>query len=335
MVINRILKQLTPERVKKEIEAIQKVKIPPELQEWVKEYEKVGERNEFIWKWLYKIIPIITLPSVSEKYKNSLIYNKFLLSMTVFLLDDIVDKKKNKKLFDKLLKVFFEKKYIKLSQFNKTEKKYAIFLMKIWYYVIRKMKKYPRFKEFKDIFDYDMTQIVNAMKYAYLVNENLYLINKTEYWLYFPNSMQGMVYSIFDLMCSPKFDLREFSITRKIVYQAQNMIRIGNWISSWERELIERDFTSGVFAYAIDLNIFTIRDLKENERIKIIKKIEESKIEKKLLEKWEQYYYEIRKISKEIKTIEIKKLLSGLESLLTLELITKHYNHANLLDQLN
>jgi len=45
--IKEILKQLTPEKVKSENKKILKIKLPPEIEKWVKEYEKVGKRNNY------------------------------------------------------------------------------------------------------------------------------------------------------------------------------------------------------------------------------------------------------------------------------------------------
>ena len=54
MLTINILKQITPERVKEEIENIQKMELPREIEMWIKEYEKVGERDEFVWKLFLK-----------------------------------------------------------------------------------------------------------------------------------------------------------------------------------------------------------------------------------------------------------------------------------------
>lgn len=50
MIAEKILSGITPEKIKKEVEKIKATKLPPKLEECVKEYEKVGERDRFSWK---------------------------------------------------------------------------------------------------------------------------------------------------------------------------------------------------------------------------------------------------------------------------------------------
>ena len=128
-----------------------------------------------------------------------------------------------------------------------------------------------------------------------------------------------------DWMTLSSFNSNEIGPTRMIIWQAQKMARIGNWISTWEKELKEKDFSSGVFAYAIDLGVLTIEDLDDLDNPLIIKKIKESKIENKLLEEWNIYYKEISVLDKRTKIINTKKLLKGLQSLLVLELTSRGY----------
>lgn len=323
MKVEQILKQLTPERKKREIETIQNIKLPPEIQKWVKEYKDIGgKRPYFIWQWAHRTFQLLTFSSVSKKYQKSAKIIKFLILMFIVLLDDVADKTKNKSLLNKLLKIPLKDRLeLNGKLVEQNDIKYFNFAVKIWDYVNQVIQIYPRYGDLKDIFSYDIDQLLNAMRYAIIVNNNYFLINTTETWTYFSHNMQGMISCDIDLMCSSKLDIQETGLIRKITWDAQQMTRIGNWLSSWEREIKEDDFTSGIFAYAIENNIINIQELQNKNNIKkIIVKIKESKIEKKFLEKWVQYYNQINMIGKNIKSENIEKFLEGLEKWMILEL---------------
>lgn len=324
-IISRILEELTPERIEKEIESVKQTKLPYKLQEWVLEYEKVGDRNELVWKLFLRAKQEIDYISTKKVYKNSLQEVKFLIAMFVILLDDIADQKQNRKLLNELSKIPFTENNIKLSRLSQEEKKYLNFTIKVWHRINLLIQKYPKYKEFKEIFKYDIKQTINAIEYDYIINKNYYLINKTEYWLYSPHAMQLFTAIIVDLMCLSGFNMRGLGIIREITWQVQKMARIGNWVSTWEREIKEKDFTSGVFAYAIDLNILTAPELMNMNNLQVIKKIKKAKIENKLLKEWKDCYKRISVLKGKIKTIDIQKLLNGLQGLLILEIINKKY----------
>jgi len=314
MIIEKILKQLTPERIKKEVEAVQKTNLPPEIQQLLREYKKVSQsdRKEYVWKWLYRTANIVILPTIEKKYRKSLANIKFLIFFFTGLLDDIADKNKlqNKKLLKELLKVPFNATSIQFGHLNQKEKTYIKFALKVFKKIGNTFKKYPRYKEFEEILAYDITQLLNTIKYSYLVNRNLYLINKTEYWLYMPHNMTVMINITIDLMCSPKFNIRHLGKLRELCWEIQKIMRIANWLGTWEREIYDSDFTSQVFGYAIDEGIITSDDFQKKDKSNIISKIKSADIEKSLLKEWEKIYWKIDRMNLQKSIIKSSKKIS-------------------------
>ncbi len=323
MVINKILRQITLERVKKENEEIRKIELPAEIEKWIKEYEKLGERNKYLWKWMYKSVQVITSPTVHGKYKKSLWVVKTLIIMFITLLDDIADKTRNKTLLNELLKIPLAQADIKLNRLNRKERRYVVSAIGLWNHIMKTIRTYPRYPEFKDLFEYDMVPVMDEMKYSFLVNKNIYLINRIEYWLFLPYNMQSFVSYTVDLMCSPSFKIKDLRVLREIIWFLQKMAKIGNWLSTWERELREKDFTSGIFAEALDSGTLKTNKLAPQKTSIIAQKIKNAKTERILFKEWEKCYNEIKELNKKIKITNKKEILSGAEKFLILHLINK------------
>lgn len=313
MVVKKILNQLTAARIKKEIKSVENIKLPIKIQKILENYYKISrsDRKMYVWKWLYRTAEIGIPPIIDKKYQNSLIEVKFLIFFFTGLLDDIADKKylRNKKLLDNILKALLNSTHTNQSRLNYEERKYIQFTIKTFFTIKNILKEYPRYKEFRNIFEYDIAQLLNSIRYAYLVNENPYLINKPEYWLYLSHNMTVMINFTIDLMCSQKFSNKDLGRLREIGLDVQKMMRIANWLSTWEREFCEGDYTSGIFAEALDIRLFTIDDLLNRKKLRIIKKIKHSRIERYLLQEWEDIYYKIDKSINKTESANLKEMI--------------------------
>jgi hypothetical protein len=318
MVIEKILKQLTPERKKKEIESIKNIKLPKELQEWVKRYEKVGKRSEFFWKFIYKLNGIINPFNFSNESTRNV---KTLFIVFLVLIDDVAEKPENGFFSNNLLESFYKNSFPKTITLTRNENNYLKFSIDLWTYIQKRIKKYSYYKKIEEIFYFDIKQIFNAIEYSHLVNKHTFLINEKEHWAYSPYTLQGMINCDIDLMNNFNLKLEEMGVVREIFLSAQKLARITNCFATWEREIEEGDITNSLFVYAIEYKILKIEDLNRNKE-GIIKKIKESNINEKLLKEWEFSYNEINILCKKIKSIKSKVFLSQLEELSLLYLLS-------------
>lgn len=121
MVIEEILKQIGSKTINKEIKDVKETNFPIQVRELIKDYKKIGERSEFLWKWLYRgdkvFIDALNFPR--EFYSQTLDI-AFYLNMFITLLDD-ASEKKDGSLLSELLKIPFYKECIVDRKLNEKE----------------------------------------------------------------------------------------------------------------------------------------------------------------------------------------------------------------------
>lgn len=329
-VVSRILKQLTPERIKKEIERVQKVELPPELKKWARGYEKVGYRSDVLWKWLYEAFKIFHLPIIPVSIEPKMLNIKVLFTIFITLLDDTADRNGNKHLLEPLLGIPFKKErnidFDDLS-LNFEEKGLFQLSLNLWNHILKLIKKdFKNYKKYKEIFEFDVFQALNAMRYAHIFNERPYLINKNEYWAFLPYNMCLYVYSDMDLMSCSTFNIKKFGTLREIIWDIQKTARIGNWLATWKRELSENDFSSIILAYYFEKKeIDYQKKMSDKKRLEIINDIKKQKIEKEILMEWEKSYSKIREKEKNNKDLKVNEILKILEEVILLHLANISY----------
>lgn len=284
------------------------------LKEAISLYKKVGARKgvDFLFNWLYNVYQNVYLPSIDMRYKDILANDKTKLTIFDVLIDDLADNYATRD--ETLLEEFAQ---IPFRNVEKYENDYLEIGRKIWNDCITSIRSYPRYKELKNLFFFDLIQVINGMRYSFLVN-TLDIENDIENEIYLHHGCMVILHCDMDLMCSRDFDLKELKKIRVIFYLAQKVASIGNMLNTYPREIIEKDLSSPILSLAVrkgliekSLDNIDIQKLKELEYI--------------FINRAKEYIIKIKDMEKEINSINIEGFSDKLEWLLQAFINRKRY----------
>ena len=298
--------------------------LSPTVAAWVTRYEEVGKRGVYLWKWCLHGLDLIALPSIAPERKDHLRDTKLLAVMLGVMLDDVADQAVDDAFLKELTKLTYDVQ-VDFTRFTQSQQEYAHFTAELWTTITARLKTYPRWREYETLLAYDHQQIINAMAYSCLLNRDLCMVNMVEHDAYLPHNMQMMSFATMDLMCSPAFDRRDLGKLREVIWHAQCMGRIGNLVSTWQRELTDRDFSSGVFAHALVQGDVSIDELQTADRANLETVIQRGGHEAYFFRRWSVHRSAICAMQPHIRSLDVQYLIVALERLIRMELASRGF----------
>jgi len=290
------------------------------VEEWVRAYSEFGSRNLYLWKWCLHGLKLTTLPCVDPALADHLCDTKLLAVMFGVLLDDVADQLGDWDYLRELLGMIRGGTLGDVSKISREQQTHAEFTYSLWQTIHERLRSYPLFGVHEELLDYDHQQIFNTMQYSCLVNRQLYMLNLPEHDMYLPHNMQMMSFATMDLMCSPNFQQHELGALREAVWHSQCMGRIGNLVSTWQREIGDRDFTSAVFARALRQGDVTLEDLRSGEPALIEAAVKRGGHETYFLATWERHRRGIQELGPHVSSIDLGEMVQALDRLIFMEL---------------
>jgi hypothetical protein len=313
------------EEIKGEIEFVLNKQLSSDLLRWVDGYAQVGKRNLYLWKWVRQGIEVTTLSSVAPELYDFACDTKVLGVVLDVLLDDIADRGGDPELLEQLLAMPFDDRRLTLTRVKDEDRAYAEFTIDLWQEIKRRTKLLPFFHRYRRLWQYDYLQLFNGMRYSHLINEDVALLNLAEHDLYSPHNMHIIVSSTVDLMCSPAFDRGDLGCLRDAIWHAQFMGRIGNLVTTWERELPDGDYTSGIYARALTCGDVTLDMLERRDVEAIRQAITSAGHEQFFLDRWARLRCRLTELAPRVKSVDLLQLQKGYDRLIRLHLGSRGY----------
>ncbi|MFA1610298.1 hypothetical protein [Halobellus rubicundus] len=328
------------------LESVYEHDLPPEIQELVAEYGRLdGDRSTFLWKWIHHLAPKNVMPFVDESDRDTVAINNTMLVIFVTLLDDLIEKRRDYETFDAITSLVRLKGWSDGTAFGHgpgrtdggasdgtaIDEPYAAFAVRVWDTLLDRLERSPEFDRYAPLFRFDVSQIVTSIEYSMLVIEHPELASVEDLERYESHNMGMHSFLDIDLMYAPASQQEDLPVLRDAVEIAQEMARIGNWLSTWEREVREGDVSSGVVVSALERGIVDVGDLPDPEdpdpaaADRVISRINDHDVESALLSTWNDKYRRLVALDREADTVDLGPFIDGTEEVLRYYLASRWF----------
>ena len=304
--------------------------LPPVLDDLVADYVTLeGARDRFMWQWVHDLAPKNTLPCVDPAHRDKVATDKTLTILYVTLLDDALEKRRDPVTFEEAAKLPFDHRAVDWER-EGLDVAYLEFARRVWETLRERLEAAPAYEDYARLFRYDLRQAINAIEYTNLVIDRPELATLNDLELYESHNMVMYAYLDIDLMHADPSYAEELPALRRAVWPAQQMARIGNWLSTWERELHEGDYSSGIVIYALQHDVISAGDLEaisegdEDAIESVVDRIHGNGIEEIFLSRWDAHLDELVAIDEhEVHAMDLGPFIDGLKVVLRYHLASR------------
>ena len=312
------------------IDRVREHDLPERVAGVVDAYEEaVGDRDPFLWRWAHHLFPKFTLSSVPPEHAARVREGKLVGLMFVSVLDDVAEKHGDRATFEEAAKLPFDHLAVDRTRAG-VDRDVLDFAGRLWERFQPFLRGAARSGEFREIVHFDVKQVVNAIDYSFVANHDVEFLNGSELRTYEAHNMMLFAFADVDLVHSPAFDRSDLSTLRRVIERAQRMVRIGNWITTWERELYESDFTSGIVVYALENDVVSIDDLlalkgeTDDAAVEAVAdRIRDHDVEDVFLRRWEGELAAARSYDGHVGSVDVGAYLDGIESVMQYHLASR------------
>lgn len=220
------------------------------IEKLVLKYETVSQIRDrrLFTNFLVNGYKMTTLSSVSSKKLDDVVFAKVCLGMIITLYDDLAD---NPQYYNpKLLRSLYLLNVGESTSHKPTLTQDDLAIYGLAQYLFLNLetsiKSFAHYSTLVEVLAFDIQHVFLANRYSELITANPSMRNMMESKTLGPYNMGMVAAGIIDLMASPFFDGSEMGQIREFLIKGQRLGRIGNLVSTYQREVKEGDITNEI-----------------------------------------------------------------------------------------